>query len=301
MAEKQPTNEKIADALSRIAELLEMQEEDQRFRVQAYRKAAQRVRGINSPLTDLLQRRGQKALEAIPDIGEGIASVITEFVHTGESSLLQDLRGEVAPETLFADVPGIGKELARRIVEQLDVHSLEELEQAAHDGRLAEVEGFGPERVEGVKVSLAGMLSGAAQRRLRRAGSGKSDTQLKAPDVGTLLDVDEEYRRKAEAGELRTIAPKRFNPENEAWLPILNTERGDWQFTALFSNTARAHELGKTDDWVVLYYERDDREDQATVVTETHGPLEGKRVVRGREDACRRYYERQEGGSDEHD
>lgn len=301
MAEKQPTNEKIADALSRIAELLEMQEEDQRFRVQAYRKAAQRVRGINSPLTDLLQRRGQKALEAIPDIGEGIASVITEFVHTGESSLLQDLRGEVAPETLFADVPGIGKELARRIVEQLDVHSLEELEQAAHDGRLAEVEGFGPERVEGVKVSLAGMLSGAAQRRLRRAGSGKSDTQLKAPDVGTLLDVDEEYRRKAEAGELRTIAPKRFNPENEAWLPILNTERGDWQFTALFSNTARAHELGKTDDWVVLYYERDDREDQATVVTEIHGPLEGKRVVRGREDACRRYYERQEGGSDEHD
>jgi hypothetical protein len=155
--------------------------------------------------------------------------------------------------------------------------------------------------VEGVKVSLAGMLSGAALRRLRRAGSGKSDTQLKAPDVGTLLDVDEEYRRKAEAGELRTIAPKRFNPENEAWLPILNTERGDWQFTALFSNTARAHELGKTDDWVVLYYERDDREDQATVVTETHGPLEGKRVVRGREDACRRYYERQEGGSDEHD
>lgn len=301
MAEKQPTNEKIADALSRIAELLEMQEEDQRFRVQAYRKAAQRVRGINSPLTDLLQRRGQKALEAIPDIGEGIASVITEFVHTGESSLLQDLRGEVAPETLFADVPGIGKELARRIVEQLDVHSLEELEQAAHDGRLAEVEGFGPERVEGVKVSLAGMLSGAAQRRIRRAASGKSDALPDAPDVATLLNVDAEYRHKAEAGELRTIAPKRFNPENEAWLPILNTQRGDWQFTALFSNTARAHELGKTDDWVVLYYERDDREDQATVVTETHGPLEGKRVVRGREDACRRYYERQEGGSDEHD
>ena len=63
----------------------------------------------------------------------------------------------------------------------------------------------------------------------------------------------------------------------------------------MYSNTARAHELGKTDDWVVIYYEQDGEEDQCTVVTETRGPLAGRRVVRGREQECREYYRRQAG------
>ena len=96
--------------------------------------------------------------------------------------------------------------------------------------------------------------------------------------------MDREYRKRAAAGELAKIAPKRFNPEGTAWLPILHTDRDRWHFTALFSNTARAHELGRTDDWVVIYYYDDEhREGQNTVVTETRGALKGQRVVRGRE------------------
>jgi hypothetical protein len=61
--------------------------------------------------------------------------------------------------------------------------------------------------------------------------------------------------------------------------------------TALFSNTALAHELGRTHDWVVIYFGRDGGpEHQRTVVTETRGPLEGRRVVRGREGECREHY-----------
>ena len=102
-----------------------------------------------------------------------------------------------------------------------------------------------------------------------------------------LLAVDAEYRRKAEAGELPTIAPRRFNPEGTSWLPILHTQRNGWQFTALYSNTARAHEFGRTRDWVVVYYHTDhDSERQCTVVTETRGRLRGQRVVRGREAEC---------------
>jgi hypothetical protein len=190
---------------------------------------------------------------------------------------------------VFAQVPGIGEDLASRIAAQLDIETLEELERAAHDGRLAEVEGFGPKRVRSVKSSLAGMLSRSAQRRSRQR-EFEEEKPKGMPDIGTLLDVDAEYRRKAEAGELKKIAPKRFNPENEAWLPILHTEKGEWNFTALYSNTARAHELGKTKDWVVIYYDRDGEEDQVTVVTETRGPLEGERVVRGHEAETRVHY-----------
>ena len=89
-----------------------------------------------------------------------------------------------------------------------------------------------------------------------------------------------------------TIAPRRFNPNNEAWLPILHAERDGWHFTALFSNTARAHELGRTHDWVVLYFydSNDHVEGQHTVVTETRGALAARRVVRGREAECQAFY-----------
>jgi hypothetical protein len=105
--------------------------------------------------------------------------------------------------------------------------------------------------------------------------------------------VDAEYRRRAAAGELRHIAPRRFNPERRAWLPVLHTERGEHAFTALFSNTARAHQLGTTRDWVILYFERDGDEDQCTVVSERAGPLAGRRVVRGREAECAAWYAEQ--------
>ena len=81
-------------------------------------------------------------------------------------------------------------------------------------------------------------------------------------------------------------ASRPATPGRPAWLPILHTERDGWQITALFSNTARAHELGRTDDWVVLFYERNGDSGQCTVVTEPRGPLAGRRVVRGRESEC---------------
>ena len=114
-----------------------------------------------------------------------------------------------------------------------------------------------------------------------------------APAVNTLLAIDREYRSKLRAGMLPKIAPKRFNPSGEQWLPILHANRGEWHFTALFSNTARAHQLNRTRDWVVIYFYDDDHsEGQHTIVTETRGPLRDLRVVRGREAECRRFYRR---------
>jgi DNA polymerase (family 10) len=281
MNNRQQENAEIADVLEQIADLLETQDANP-FRVRAYRQGAQSVRDADRSVAEMVHQGKRQALTDLSGIGEGLAGTIEEFVETGRSSQLDRLRGEVSPADLFRKVPGVGPELAERIANQLDIQSLEELEQAAHDGRLEKVEGFGTKRVETVQASLAGMLSQSAQRRSRQRVSGEKEPE-KEPDVRTLLDVDKEYRRKAEAGELRKIAPKRFNPDNEAWLPILHTERGPWNFTVLYSNTARAHELGKTHDWVVIYYDQDGEEGQCTVVTETHGRLEGKRVVRGRE------------------
>jgi hypothetical protein len=105
-----------------------------------------------------------------------------------------------------------------------------------------------------------------------------------------LLDVDREYRKKANADQLPKIIPRRFNPSGEAWLPVLHTHRGERNYTALYSNTARAHALGRIRDWVVLYYDGGLNECQVTVITSQRGSLSGKRIVRSRESEWEQHY-----------
>jgi hypothetical protein len=101
-----------------------------------------------------------------------------------------------------------------------------------------------------VREQLASILcrSGRQRARLREHAEAALRGALPRPDVETLLAVDADYRDRAARGKLRRIAPRRFNPERRAWLPILHSECAGWHFIALFSNTARAHELGRTDE-----------------------------------------------------
>lgn len=261
--------------LRELADLLEQQEADD-FRVKAWRRAADTLDALERPVADIFAHGGREALAALPGIGRSIASAIAEMLATGRSSQLERLRGTIRPEALFRTISGIGPELAARLHDALHIDTLQALELAAYDGRLAGVEGFGSRRLQMVRAALAERLG---RPRVPRMPQGE-----KRPSVRMLLDVDREYREKAAAGLLRTIAPKRFNPEGSAWLPILHTRRGPWHFTALFSNTRLAHALGRTGDWVVIFHHSaSTTEAQSTVVTETRGPLAGQRVVRGRE------------------
>ena len=267
-------NQTIADRLLEMADLLEQQGANP-YRINAYRRAARTLSGYRGEVTALALKEGLDGLDDLPGIGRSIGLAILEMVQTGRWMQLERLRGSLDPEQVFQSIPGVGPELARRIHEKLDIESLADLELAAHDGRLEQVPGVGERRARMIGAALAQML----QRRPARPRAPTAE-----PDVDVLLDVDREYRDKASRGRLRKIAPRRFNPEGKAWLPILHTQRGDWHFTALYSNTARAHDLGKTNDWVVLYFHTDHgSEMQRTVVTETSGSLEGRRVVRGRE------------------
>jgi hypothetical protein len=284
-----PGNAMCAERLREAADLLEAQGANP-FRVSAYRRAADTVRDLPEDVALLIEREGVAGLDALPGIGRGIASALLEMNRTGRWMQLERLRGSADPIQLFTAIPGLGHRLAERIHDELHIDTLEALELAAHDGRLETVPGVGPRRAAAIRSSLQTML--ARGRTRRTSGSaGAHPPGGRGPSIAVLLDVDREYREKASAGTLPTIAPKRFNPSGAAWLPVLHATRDGWHFTALYSNTAQAHQLNRTHDWVVLYYYDDEHaEGQHTVVTETHGPLTGQRVVRGREAECRAHY-----------
>lgn len=274
-------NAETAARLEEVARILNEQGAN-RFRVDAYRQAATTIRRLKRPVTEIVRASGIEGLKRLPGIGETLARAIYQTVVSGRMPMLERLRGETDPVALLASVPGIGRVLAGRLHDELSIDTLEELEAAAHDGRLADIAGLGEKRIAGIRDSLAYRLG-----RVRDSAVGPEPDQ---PKVSEILDVDREYREQGEKGLLRIIAPRRFNPQHEAWLPVLHTHRGKRHYTALFSNTARAHAMGKTRDWVVLYYDGGKGERQCTVITSQRGPLEGKRIVRGREAECLKYY-----------
>jgi hypothetical protein len=252
-----------------------------RFRVGAYLRAASAVRQLREPIDQLFQQRGLAGLEELPRVGKSIARAIRELLTHGRLPMLDRLRGEADPIALLSTVPGIGSVLAERLHDELGLETLADLEAAAHDGRLENLAGFGAKRLAGIRDTLAQRLG-----RLRLPARAETP-----PRVAELLDVDREYREKAAAGQLQRIAPRRFNPGLEQWLPVLHTRRGTRRYTALFSNTARAHRAGKTHDWVVLYGDDGAGEHRHTVITAGFGPLRGRRVVAGRELECVAVYE----------
>jgi putative hydrolase len=278
-------NKDIAGRLDEVARILAEQGANH-FRVQAYHQAAVVLRGLARPVSEVFAEEGLAGLEKLPGVGESIARAISDILCHGKLAMLDRLRGEHDPIALLTSVPGIGKALAWKLHDDLGLESLEALESAAHDGRLESVAGLGAKRLAGIRDSLAHRLGRIRQH----TPVVPPPDETAEPPIAELLDVDAEYRREAEAGTLKKIAPRRFNPTGEAWLSVLHTARGGRHYTALFSNTARAHELRKTRDWVVLYHDGRDGEHQCTVITSEFGRLKGLRIVRGREDECEAHY-----------
>lgn len=281
----QTENRYLAEKLDEVADLLRQQNASS-FRVQAYRAAADHIAQSPAPIRDVFDASGTEGLAELPTIGPSIAQALGELLETGSLTLLDRLRGEMDPEQLFQTVPTIGPAIARQLHRELHLETLEALEAAAVDGRLATLKGIGPRRVRSIELALADML---ARRRPRRAGA----VAPYMPPIGILLEIDSVYRKKAQAGQLATISPRRFNPNGDVRIPILHAERAPWRFTALYSNSPNAHRFGRFGDWVIIFFEQDGQaEDQCTVVTEHKGVLDGKRVVRGHERACLAHYER---------
>jgi putative hydrolase len=288
-----PENDLVASRLEEIAQLLAGQGANP-FRVNAYRTAAESVRQLVQPVGRILEDAGARGLMELPGIGRSIAGAIEQFFRSGKIALLQQLRGEHAPERIFTTVAGVGPKLAQRIHDELGLESLAELQAAAWDGRLARMPGMGAKRLQAIREALAGRSAQSDKR-----PSQQSPEPAEEPPVAELLDIDRMYRHYVDENRLPKISPRRFNPEGKAWLPIMHAQRGGRHYTALYSNTARAHEFGTTRDWVVIYRDDNSRDGtggdgQWTVITSAFGKLRGKRIVRGREAECAEFYESNE-------
>jgi DNA polymerase (family 10) len=144
-----------AHTLMQIAEFLELAGTD-RYRSRAYRSAAKAV--LDLATDDIRPLVASGELQKVKGIGPSTFSVLEELAETGRSSYLEKLSSE-APAGLLEllRVPGLGLSKIRQIHDALGIDSVDELERAANDGRLARLKGFGPRTAEKIARSIANL------------------------------------------------------------------------------------------------------------------------------------------------
>ena len=143
-------NSQVATVLYEISEILTIKGD--RFRSRAYSMASQRVRSLTEDIREVAER-GE--LEQIPGVGESIAQTIEEYLDTGESTLLQELRESLpqgVPEMITLE--GVGPKIAMRLHRELGVVGIKTLEEAAKQHRIRELKGFGAKKEENILKAI---------------------------------------------------------------------------------------------------------------------------------------------------
>ncbi|MBI2857281.1 MAG: DNA polymerase/3'-5' exonuclease PolX [Chloroflexi bacterium] len=141
-------NTAIAKVFYDVADLLELKGENP-FKVRAYQKAARAIELLPREL-EIMVREGAD-LKEIPGVGEAIAAKITDLVTTGRLGIYDQLRREFPGGiTALLDIPGVGPKTAMRLVSELGIQSVDELERAATDGRVAALPRMGERTAENI-------------------------------------------------------------------------------------------------------------------------------------------------------
>jgi len=202
-----------ANVLSQIAAYLELKGENS-FKRRAYAGAAQGLLALGADDLGPLYRSGE--LGRVRGLGPATLAVVRDLIETGESRYLEQLR-ESMPEGLLEmlDVPGLSPLKIHQIHEGLGIETLEELEAAAKDGRLATLPKFGPKTVAKL---LRGIATAREHGTLRLYHHAYIEAQRLLASVANHPDVARAelaggLRRRAEVvARVDIVAECRSNP-----------------------------------------------------------------------------------------
>jgi DNA polymerase (family 10) len=194
-----PRNDELADSFELLADMLELDGADA-FRLQAYRRAATRIRETAVPAAQLALEGKATQLSGI---GSTIEAKIVELAQTGDLQALAKLRGRIPPGLVeVMHVPGLGPKTARKLWQELGVESLDDLRAAAEAHRLQALPGLGAKSEEKVLAALA-------TRDGEKIGTGRVLLGRILPFVRGVVDELAEHPaavRVSEAGSARRRA-----------------------------------------------------------------------------------------------
>ncbi|MFP4135588.1 MAG: DNA polymerase/3'-5' exonuclease PolX [Candidatus Acetothermia bacterium] len=140
---------RVVEILNEVADLLEIKGVD--YKPRAYRRAARQIESLADDLSEV-HSRGE--LEDIPSVGENIAEKIAEILETGRLEYHEDLKDEIPIDPVLLKVRNLGPKKMKKLWQELDVTTLEELEEAGENHRIRGIKGFGPKSEEKIMDGL---------------------------------------------------------------------------------------------------------------------------------------------------
>lgn len=149
------TNQQVADLLTNIADLLDVKGES-RFKILAYRKAADSITHLGQDLYKLWQ--AGDSLKKIEGIGAAIADKIDELFSTGKLGFWEKLTAEV-PASLVdvLAIPDVGPKLTKTMWSELDITTVAGVKAAAQAGKLQTLPRMGAKKEARILASIAAL------------------------------------------------------------------------------------------------------------------------------------------------
>jgi DNA polymerase (family 10) len=203
-------NADIAAVFDEIADLLEIESANP-FRVRAYRNAARTLRDLNQDVAAMIAQ-GEDVTE-LPGIGEDLTSKIKEIIETGTAATLEEHRKKV-PATLtnLLKIPGLGPKRVQTLYHKLGIRTLDDLRNAAKDGRVRALQGFGVKTEQHMLDQLKAKTSEAKRFKLA-IGTQYAEAfiaYLKAsPGVEQVVAAGSYRRAKETIGDLDLLVTAR--------------------------------------------------------------------------------------------
>lgn len=151
------TNKDAADILFNVATILELAE-DNPYRIRAYRRAARLLLGSRQDAK--LRLTEQKELD-LPGLGPRLRRKLGELLSSGRMGFYVELCTELPPDLArLMQIPGVGPRTARRLNEELGLATAADVADAARQGKIRALYGFGEKRERQLLLGAQEVLAG---------------------------------------------------------------------------------------------------------------------------------------------
>jgi DNA polymerase (family 10) len=159
------SNQQLADIFSDIKARLEIEGDESVFVTRAYQRASENLAASPRPIADIWQEGGLKALEALPGIGKEIAKKIDELMTTDQLQFYEKLKARV-PDGVAAmlQVPSVGPKRVKQFWQELNINTIDELDAAAKEGKLRDLPKMGEKAEQKIIAGIESMKRRATGR-----------------------------------------------------------------------------------------------------------------------------------------
>jgi len=153
------TNQEIADLFRRLADLMELGE-DNPFKIRAYRVAAETIEDTTTPLAEMISEGGVARLRELPGVGEAISKKVIELLETGTFKAYEDVKAKIPETTLdLLKVAGVGLKTLQLLYHRFQIVNLDDFAKFVEGGGLSSVPRLGEKTQGRIRASLKELLN----------------------------------------------------------------------------------------------------------------------------------------------